>query len=207
MRGIRGAVGLVALGLVFIGGCTSCKRFAYSGPGRDGWQKPDQVMAALAPLEAKQVADLGAGGGYFTFRLADAVGSQGTVYAVDVDPDMTEYLSGRVREEGRENVRIVLAEFEDPKLPPGGIDLILTVNTYHHLQDRTAYFARAAGALRPGGRIAVIEFDGRGGLFSRFFDHKTDPGLIKDEMEAAGFRLAEAPEFLERQSFLIFARE
>ena len=206
MRSIRGTAVLTALALLFVSGCTSCKRFTYEGFGRDGWQKPDQVIEALGPLQSAQVADLGAGGGYFTFRLADAVGPEGAVYAVDIDPDMTQYLEGRAQDEGRENIRVVLAKPDDSLLPPGEIDLIFTVNTYHHLQHRSDYLAHLAGSLRPGGRIAVIEFDGKG-WFSRMFGHNTDPDVIKSDMDAAGLELVEAPDFLGRQSFLIFARK
>jgi len=204
---IRGTAVLTALALLFVSGCTSCKRFGYEGFGRDGWQKPEQVIEALAPLQGARIADLGAGGGYFTFRLADAAGPEGVVYAVDIDPDMTQYLEERAQKEGRENIRVVLAKPDDSLLPEGEIDLILTVNTYHHLQNRGDYLAHLVGRLRPGGRIAVIEFDGKSGWFSRMFGHNTDPDLITSEMEAAGLTLAVAPDFLERQAFLIFARK
>lgn len=199
---------LLAVGAILAAGaisCSSCKRFAYEGLGRDRWQKPEQVIEALGLEAGDRVADLGAGGGYFTFRLADVVGPEGIVYAVDVDRDMTRYLEQRAKKEERINVRVVLGEFDDPLLPEASVDLILTVNTYHHLEDRSAYFARAARALRPEGRIAIVELKGTGWL-SWVFPHHVKRDVIEREMGDAGYHLDQELDFLSRQSFLIFAR-
>jgi ubiquinone/menaquinone biosynthesis C-methylase UbiE len=182
--------------------CGAWKRFAYSGPGRDEWQQPERVIAALALAPGARVADLGAGGGYFTFRLADAVGPSGLVYAVDVDPDMLSYLRERAAAEQRANVVVVEAAYDDPRLPEAGVELVLVVNTYHHLEGRVAYFERVKQALRPGGRLAIIEL--REGGFPA--GHFTSPEVIQSELEAAGYALAARHDFLERQSFLVFTR-
>jgi ubiquinone/menaquinone biosynthesis C-methylase UbiE len=203
IRTERIVVALFALALV-AGGCGPLKRCAYSGGDRDQWQKPDQVMAELALEPGDRVADLGAGGGYFTFRLADAVGDAGHAYAVDVDREMLDYLATKAKQEGRTNVTVVEAEFQDPKIPEP-VDLILTVNTYHHLENQTAYFSNARRYLRDHGRVAVIELK-KGGFFSHFFSHYTDASTIRSQMEAAGYQLAKQLDFLERQSFLIFER-
>ena len=193
----RRAAALGAVLLLLAGGCTWAKRFAYEGFGRDRWQRPDEVVAALGIAPGERVADLGAGGGYFTFRLADAVGPTGRVYAVDVDRGLVDYLRGRAEREGRTQVVAVLAGPDDPKLPEP-VDLVFTCNTYHHLEDRVAYFRRVRERLRPGGRVAVIDFaEGR---------HGTPRAVIQKELGAAGFRLLAAPDLLERQSFLVFAR-
>lgn len=203
-----GLVRLAAAGValaVLVGGCGGLKRWAYSGSDRDDWQKPDQVIAALELQPGQRVADLGAGGGYFTFRLADAVGESGRVYAVDVDPSMLEYLRDEAEAQGRDNVEVVEAELDDPNLP-GPVDLVFTVNTYHHLEDRPTYFANAARYLEPGGRLAVIELSGKG-WFSRWFGHNTPPDRIQSELEQAGYRRVAAPDFLDQQSFQIFEVE
>lgn len=205
MRGRRTIAGILAVGLVLATGCGAIKRCAYSGPGRDEWQQPERVVAALELRGGERVADLGAGGGYFTFRLADAVGPEGIVYAVDVDPDMVDYLRERAREEDRANVVPVLADFDDPKLPEA-VDLIFSTNTYHHLEDRSAYFAGVAGDLRPGGRIAIVELSGVGWFHRLMSGHSTPASVIRSEMEAAGYREVERHDFLSRQSFLIFER-
>lgn len=184
-------------------GCTAFKRWGYEGWGRDSWQKPEQVVQALGIEPGASVADLGAGGGYFTFRLADAVGPTGTVYAVDVDASMLDYIRRRAVEEGRTNVVTVLAAYDDPELADHSIDLLFTSNTYHHLEDRTRYFARAARVLRPGGRLAIIDLDSSGWLMW-LFGHSTEPAVITREMSAAGFQLQSQHEFLSRQSFQVF---
>jgi ubiquinone/menaquinone biosynthesis C-methylase UbiE len=190
---------------VLIGGCAGLKRCAYEGFGRDGWQQPDRVIQALGIEPGDRVADLGAGGGYFTFRLAQAVGSDGKVYAVDVDPGMTDYLRERASKGGYANVDAVLAEYDDPLLPEGGVELIFTCNTYHHIDDRTAYFARASRYLSPKGRIAVIEYKSEGWL-QTLFSHSTGSKTIRSEMEEGGYRLLQELDFLSRQHFLVFAR-
>ena len=205
MRGRRAIAGILAVGLGLATGCGAIKRCAYSGPGRDAWQQPERVVAELEIRGGERVADLGAGGGYFTFRLADAVGPEGTVYAVDVDADMVSYLQERAEEEARANVVPVLAAFDDPKLPEA-VDLIFSTNTYHHMQDQSAYFARAAGALRPGGRIAIIDLSDMGFFHRLFGAHSTPASVIRSEMEAAGYREVERHDFLSRQNFLIFSR-
>jgi len=195
------AAALLAAGLA--SGCGELKRWAYSAGDRDAWQQPERVVEALAIEPGDAVADLGAGGGYLTFRLAEAVGPEGRVYAVDVDPDMLSHLEERAREEGHAQVKVVRAEAADPKLPEP-VDLILTVNTYHHLPAQTGYFRETRRYLRPDGRIAVIELSGKS-WFSRWLGHWTDPEEIRAEMEAAGYVRVADHDFLERQSFQVFA--
>lgn len=189
--------------LFLIQGCAGLKRFAYEGFRRDGWQKPEMVLQALDVRPGQSVADLGAGGGYFTFRLADAVGKKGRVYAVDIDSDMTEYLKERAAEKGYKNVEVVLAAPDDPRLPGNGIDLLFTCNTYHHLAERSDYFARARKYLRPNGRVAIIDHNGKG-FFGWLFGHATPSDVIRRELEAAGYQLEREHHFLSRQNFLVF---
>jgi len=204
---MRGIVAWCALGVIAVlaVGCGPLRRLAYDGFGRDSWQQPDRVVESLALSPGASVADLGSGGGYFTWRLAEAVGESGRVYAIDVDPDMTSHLAEQSREKGHPNVETILAEFDDPLIPEDGVDLIFTCNTYHHLEAREEYFRRAAKYLRPGGRLAVIEFDGQGWV-QRLFPHFTAPEVIRAEMEAAGYQRVEAFDYLERQSFQVFER-
>jgi len=201
----RAAIAALAAVLLF-SGCTPLKRFAYEGFGRDGWQKPDEVIAALALRPGDRVADIGSGSGYFSFRLARAVGASGRVYAVDVDRAMNEDLAERAREAGLANIEVVDARADDPMLPETGVDLLFVSDAYHHIGDRVRYFSNAAKTLRPGGRLAVVDFDGRG-WFERTIGHTTPPEVIKKEMEQAGYRLEREFDFLERQSFLVFSRQ
>jgi predicted methyltransferase len=198
---------LCALGVIAVlaVGCGPIRRLAYGGFGRDSWQQPDRVVESLALSPGAHVADLGSGGGYFTWPLADAVGESGRVYAIDVDPDMTSHIAEQSREKGHANVESILAEFDDPLIPEGGVDLIFTCNTYHHFEAPEEYYRSAAKYLRPGGRLAIIEPNGKGWL-QRIFPHFTEPEVIRAEMEAAGYRRVEAFDFLGRQSFQVFER-
>ena len=199
---------LVILTLIalLIASCARLKQFAYEGFNRDSWQQPDKVIATLNLHPGEVVADLGSGGGYFTFKLARAVAPSGKVYAVDVDKDMIELISKRLKEESGNNVETILATPTDPRLPQTGVDLIFTVNTYHHIADRLAYFANARKYLRPGGRIAIIDLDRRAWL-EGLLGHYTPSETIKREMEQAGYALQQQLDFLDRQSFLIFTKK
>jgi predicted methyltransferase len=190
----------VAVALL-MSGCGALKRCAYEGFARDAWQQPERVVADLALVPGARVADLGAGGGYFTFRLAHAVGPTGLVFAVDVDPDMVDFLAQQAAEQGFTNVRPVLAAGDDPRLPER-VDLVFTSNTYHHLENRAAYFsALRERALAPGGRVAIVEYR------PEATSHATARETIEREMTAAGFRLEKSFDYLERQHFLVFASE
>ena len=197
-------LGLFGLALLFLAGCAFLKQCAYEGVNRDQWQQPQKVIEALALRLGHRVADLGSGSGYFTYRLAEAVGPQGKVYAVDIDQEMNDLLARAIKEKNIGNVEVILARLDDPLLPPTGVDLVFTVNTYHHFENRVAYFQKLRKYLRPGGRIAVIDFDRRA-WFEGMWKHYTPAEFIKREMEQAGYALQRELTFLDRQSFLIFA--
>lgn len=192
--------------LVFLAlaGCTALKQCAYEGFGRDEWQKPDDVIRSLEIRPGEQVADLGSGSGYFTFRLAKAAGPGGKVYAVDVDKGLIDALAKRANEEGYPNVQAILAKANDPLLP-SGVDLIFISNTYHHLEDRVNYFSNLKKYLRPEGRIAVVEFSGKGWI-EGMPGHHTPKEVIQREMKAAGYDQRRDFNLLPRQHFLIFSR-
>jgi SAM-dependent methyltransferase len=128
----------------------------FEAPERDRWQKPDAVIAALALRPEHRVADIGSATGYFTVRLARAV-PRGKVWGVDIEPDMVRYLNARAAREKLTRLRSVLGGADDPRLPEK-VDLVFICNTYHHIERRAAYFTRLAAWLRPGGRLAVVDF-------------------------------------------------
>jgi arsenite methyltransferase len=194
---------IFVVAVALLAGCAQLKQCAYEGVNRDDWQQPQRVIAALNVRPGDQVADLGSGGGYFTFRLAEAVGPAGKVYAVDIDPDMVDLIAKRAKQETAANIDPILAKPDDPLLPKAEVDLIFTSNTYHHIDNRIAYFSNLRKYLRPGGRIAIIDFDRRSWLMG-LFRHYTPSEFIKPEMEQAGYSLQEELSFLDRQSFLIF---
>lgn len=175
----------------------------FDEPGREAWQKPDEVLRALGLPEDARVADVGSGTGYFTVRLARAV-PRGRVYGVDVEPDMGRYLGERARREGLDNVVPVLATSTDSKLPEP-VDLVLIVDTYHHLGDRVAYLRQLGAVLRPGGRVAVIDFREASpkGPPAR---HKLSPEQVREDFQAAGYHPVQAHDFLPDQFFLVFQR-
>lgn len=196
---------LIVLGVVLSDGCTTLKRLAYEGLGRDDWQQPERVINTLGIQPGEDIADLGAGGGYFTFRLAEATGSSGTVYAADLDRGMVDYLNQRAQEDGYKNIKAILSESDDPLLPQQGVDLIFSCNTYHHLKKRVDYFTNMSKYLRDGGRVAIIDFAGKTWV-QRLLGHITPVEIIKFEMEAAGYRLKDEHDFLSKQGFLVFSR-
>jgi len=187
--------------VVALSACTSLKRFAYEGYKRDEWQQPQKVVLSLHLKPGDQVADLGAGGGYFTFRLADAVGEMGTVYAVDIDQGLLDYLENTAQEKGYHNIKIIRAAEDDARLPLKSFDLVFVCDTYHHLQSREAYFNRLKKSLKDQGRVAIIDFTS-GWLKS--IGHGTPTDVVIGEMQKAGYSLQIQYDFLEKQNFLIF---
>lgn len=190
--------------LVILAGCATLKQCAYGGLNRNEWQQPERVIQSLQIKPGNHVADLGSGGGYFTFPLAKAVGPSGKVYAVDIDRDMTDLVAKQAKEKNVNNIEVILAKPDDPLLPVAGIDLIFTVDTYHHIGDRVSYLAALRKYLRPNGRVAIIDFDRRAWL-EGLLRHYTPSEFIKREMDSAGYMLQREFDFLDRQSFLIFA--
>jgi ubiquinone/menaquinone biosynthesis C-methylase UbiE len=182
------------------------ERFAksFDDPERDAWQMPTRVIEALGLRPDSSVADIGAGTGYFAMRLAKAV-PKGTVYAVDVEPAMLEFLTKRAHAEHASNVVTVQASASSPNLPKP-VDAILIVNTYHHLPDRATYFRALTRSLHSGGRIAIVDYhkDAPGGPPPEF---RFEAAQIIDEMQRAGYRLEARHDFLPRQHFLVFRPE
>jgi arsenite methyltransferase len=174
--------------LFVFAGCGGLYRASLNSPWRARWQQPEAVVRSLSIQPGAYVADLGAGGGYFTFRLADAVGPTGKVYAVDVDKDNLNYIAQHAKAQGYANIETVLAKYDDPLLPQAKIDLIFTCNTYHHLENRAAYFSAAARYLTPDGRVAVIDINGSSWIH-RLFGHWTPKETTRGELEAAGYFL------------------
>lgn len=176
--------------------------WGYSAFGRDRWQQPDRVIATLALGRGVRVADIGAGGGYFTMRLAEAVGREGLVYAVDTDHGLLEQTVATARARGLANIEPIFAGDGLPSLPEA-VDVAFASNAYHHLPDQPRYFAALIALLRPGGRVVIVESRGEGFL-GRLFGHATPPARIREEMAQAGYRLDADHDFLERQSFQVF---
>jgi SAM-dependent methyltransferase len=152
------------------------------------------------------VADLGAGTGYFTRMLSALVGETGKVYAVDIEPGMLAHIRAREDLPGYDNIVTVLAEPNDPKLPDGALDLILTVNTWHHLSARKAYLERLDRALRPHGRLAIVDWRAGELPMGPPPGEKVDRDTIVAELEGAGWTLISESVALPYQNALVFQK-
>lgn len=175
-------------------------------PDRDQWQRPERIMDALGIADASVVADVGAGSGWFTIRLARRVGPQGVVFAQDVQPEMLNAISRRVQREGLANVRPVLGRGSDPRLPAGQLDVVLLVDVYHEMDDRVTLLANLSRALKPGGRLGIIDFREGGSGPGPEADQRVGPDVVKADAQQAGLRLVADEGFLAYQYFLIFGR-
>jgi len=168
--------------------------------------KPDQILEVLALQPGQNIADIGAGGGYFSLRFADAVGREGKVYAVDTNPEFLEFIRNNAREKGLNNVETILATEDSLTLPEKSLDLVFVRNVYHHLPNRVGYFRNLTGLLKPEGKIVIIEYK-RSGPFSfrRIFGHYVPSKKIIEGMDKAGYGLHKEFDFLPQQSFTIFS--
>lgn len=173
-------------------------------PDRNIWQHPEEVMDKLGIADASVVADIGAGAGWFTIQLARRVGPNGLVYAEDVQQEMVTAISRRAAAEGLLNVKAVLGKLSDPDLPPRSIDAVLLVNAYHEIADRVTLLQNIAKALRPGGRIGVIDFKLEGTGPGPDPDERVSPETVVNDAQKAGLRVLSQETFLPYQYLLIF---
>ena len=181
-------------------------------PDRDEWNKPDLIMDALGIADGAMVADLGAGGGWFTIRLARRVGPNGTVYAQDIQPQMIEAIKGRVQQEGLSNVHTVLGTDTDPKLPANSFDAVLIVDAYREMDEPgrpevlQALLRNIERALKPQGRLGVVDFlPGDGGPGPEAAD-RVSPDTVIAAIERAGLTLQSRDTVPPFQYVLVFGR-
>jgi SAM-dependent methyltransferase len=172
---------------------------------RDQWQKPELIMDALGVADGSVVADIGAGGGWFTIRLARRVGPNGTVYAEDIQRPMIDAVARRAEREGLRNVRTTFGSASDPHLP-AGLDAVLIVDTYHEIEDPVALFRNIARSLKPQGRVGVVDFTPGDGGPGPARDERVDPEAIVRTADAAGLRLLSREPIPPFQYLLVFGR-
>jgi len=173
------------------------------GPDRDAWQRPEQIMDHLGIADGSVVADLGAGGGWFTIRLATRVGPNGIVFAQDIQQEMIRAIEKRIEREGLKNVRTVLGTPQDPQLP-SRVDVVLIVEAYHEMDDPTTLLRNVRRSLKPGGRVAIVEFTRKGHGPGPPMEERIDPEQVIRDAEAAGLRLESRGDFLRYQYLLEF---
>lgn len=173
-------------------------------PVRDEQEQPDRVVAELNIPRGATVVDLGAGVGYFTWRLARQVGPQGRVIAVDIQQGMLDLLAANLEQRGVDNVKMILATADNPRLPVAAVDLVLIVDSYHELAKPETTMEHVRRSLKPGGRLVIIEY------------RKEDPNIpihplrkmsveeVRSEIEPTGFKMVELMDFLPTQHILVF---
>jgi SAM-dependent methyltransferase len=174
----------------------------FETPGRDEQLHINQVMDVLAIAPGKNVADIGAGSGWFTVRAAKRVTGNGTVYAVDINPEAIEYIDQRIKKEQLRNVKTILSKPDDPELPANSIDSVLLLKTYHEVANPVALLHNLRASLRPGARVGIIDRNGNGA------DHGVQKEVVIREAGQAGFRLLEERDDLVKADkvdyFLVF---
>jgi len=173
---------------------------------RDAEEEPDKALDVLGILTGMTVADVGAGSGYFTVRLAARVGAKGRVYANDLQPEMLKMLAARLARENVRNVTLVQGAIEDPRLAASSLDLVLMVDVYHEFSEPQKMLRALRTALKPGGRLVLLEYRKEDPDVPIRFEHKMSVAEAKMELEAEGFTLAQIDGRLPRQHILIFSK-
>jgi arsenite methyltransferase len=176
-------------------------------PKRDAYQKPQEVLAALDLRQGEIIADIGAGSGYFTFRLARQVSERGMIYAVDVSPDMIVHINRRIRDHKVANVVSILAEPDDPLLPVASLDRFFFCDSWHHIENQTKYLSLMKKMLKPNGEVVMIDFHKKELPIGPPMQMKIAREDLIKQMEKNGFQLAKEHTFLPYQYFLVFAQK
>jgi len=184
----------------------SFKAKMFNRKAADSRNKPDQIIEAIGLKLGQSIADIGAGGGYFTLRFAEIVGERGKVYAVDTNPRFLQFIKSKAGENGLNNIVTILTE-DKLDLPEKSLDLIFMRNVTHHISNRVEYFKSLKRFLKPDGRIAIIEYKkGKIFTFRGLFGHYVPKETLIQEMEEAGYKLEKALDFLPEQHFTIYSK-
>jgi len=169
--------------------------------------KPDQIIKAIGLRHGQSIADIGAGGGYFTLRFAEIVGNEGKVYAIDTNPAFLQFIEKSANEKGLNNVVTILTK-DGLDLPESSLDFVFMRNVTHHIPNRVQYFKNLRRFLKPDGRVIIIEYK-KGKLFTfrRLFGHYIPKEIIIQEMKEAGYKLEKEFDFLPEQHFTIYSKQ
>jgi SAM-dependent methyltransferase len=175
-------------------------------PEREEEERPDAALDAIGIAKGSTVADIGAGAGYFTWRLAERVGPSGKVYGNDIQPKMLDLLRKNMEQRKLANVEPVLGAVDDPKLPRDGVDLVLLVDVYHEFSAPQTMLRRIRESLRRDGRLVLLEYRAEDPKVPIRPEHKMTVPQVKAELEPEGFRLERVSDALPRQHILIFRK-
>ncbi len=175
-------------------------------PERVQEEQPEAMLEALKIAPGASVADVGAGVGYNSLKMAQRVGPSGKVYATDIQPQMLRMLADNAREAGVENIKLIRSAADDPRLPENQIDLALMVDVYHECSDPEATLRGLRKALKPGGRLVLVEYRGEDPEVPIKPEHKMTLRQVRRELEPQGFVFKESLEFLPWQHIIIFER-
>jgi SAM-dependent methyltransferase len=218
MRKVRSGLILMVCALVYAQGVHPITGRTYAGvmsadgapwltrPEREEEEQPDRALDEIAIVKGSTVADIGAGSGAITWRLAERVGPAGKVYANDIQPRMLELLRQNMAQRKIANVETVLGAVDDPKLPSSSVDLELMIDVYHEFSHPQEMLRHLRDALKPGGRMVLLEYRGEDPAIPILPAHKMTVAMVKSEVEPEGFRLDKTIEALPRQHILIFKK-
>jgi len=178
----------------------------FEDPARAEWQKPEEVVKKLELKPGGTVADIGAGTGYFTRLFAAAVGPGGKAIGLDIEPSMVDYMKEDAKKQGLTNYEAKIVKPDDAGLPSKSVDVIFICNTYHHIEDRVNYLKKLTGALKPNGRIVIVDFYKKPmPVGPQSVAHKISEEDVKKEFKKAGYRLKKSLDFLPYQYYLEFS--
>jgi arsenite methyltransferase len=177
---------------------------ALEDPQRDAYQKPHEVLTALNIKPGEIIADIGAGSGYFTFRLSHFVGDKGKVYAVDVSPEMILHVNRRIREQKANNVVSLLADPDDPLLPDRSVNRFFFCDSWHHIENQAKYLSLMKRMLKPGGQVVIIDFHKKELPVGPPMQMKIAREDLIKQLDSNGYRLTKEHSFLAYQYFLVF---
>jgi ubiquinone/menaquinone biosynthesis C-methylase UbiE len=168
--------------------------------------KAEDILKTLNIQPGQTIADIGSGGGFFTFLFSHIVREKGTVYAIDTNEDFLKYINSQAAENGLTNIKTILATEESILIPHHSVDLVFVRNVYHHLQNRVQYFTQVKNLLSPSARVSIIEYSRQGSIlsFHRRYGHNVPQEIIVAEMNKAGYTVSASFDFLPVQSFTIF---
>jgi ubiquinone/menaquinone biosynthesis C-methylase UbiE len=200
-QGVHPVSGRRYAGVMGVGGADWLVR-----PEREAEEQPDAALDAIGIAKGSTVADVGAGAGYLTWRLAERVGPTGKVYGNDIQPQMLDLLRRNMQQRHLTNVEPVLGAIDDPKLPRGAVDLVLLVDVYHEFSEPQAMLRHIRESLRPDGRLVLLEYRGEDPKVPIRPEHKMTVTQVKAELEPEGFRMERVSEVLPRQHILIFRK-